>query len=52
MAVGLGKGVGVISGVCEAVTGRGASVAVDWLEGEQAQSPVRSASSNEIGFIA
>ncbi len=50
--MGAGKGVGVASGVCEAVEGRGASVGASWFDGEQAQSPVRSVSSNEISFVA
>ena len=52
MAVGLDKGVKVTSGVCAVVIGRDASVGVDCFDDEQAESPVRSASRNEISFVA
>ena len=52
MAVGSGKGVIVAPGVCEIVKGGGASVGVGWFDGEQAESPVRSVSRNEISFVA
>ena len=52
MAVGLDKGVKVASGVCEVVIGRGASVGIVCFDDEQAESPVRSVSRNEISFVA
>ena len=52
MNVGVREGEEVVSGVCETVTGRGVSVGVGWFDGEQAESPVRSVSRNQISFVA
>ena len=50
--VGTGEGVGVGWAVREAVGGMDVNVGVDWIDGEQAVIPARSASSTSIRFVA